>query len=88
MVDKDFDIESVIDIDSQIEELMLYRGLFPTPDGMTDEECERIVRDVIDEVSRERYVYDEEWPEDSGIDDWDMWEQDIIIEANKRLYDE
>lgn len=88
MVDKDFNIEDVVNIDEQIEEYMCFRNAFPTPVGMTDEECEQVVRNVMIEVSRRHYEYDEDFPEESGIDDWDMWEMDVINEANKRLYNE
>ena len=69
-----------VDIEEAINEF-LENGLIEW-DGETPthEEFCKILREIITEVTNIHYKYN-----DGKIEDWDIWEQDIIIEVNKRL---
>lgn len=69
-----------VDIEQTIEDVMLSDNLFW--DGITPskEQVEEIVRKVVTEVTEYHYSINA-----GEIEDWDIWEQDIMAEVNTIL---
>ena len=44
------------------------------------DDLEKIVRQVVKKVTKKHYAMN-----DGEIEDWDLWENDIIFEINKKL---
>lgn len=69
-----------VDIEQTIEDVMLSDNLYW--DGITpsEEQVEEIVRKVVTEVTEYHYSIN-----DGEIEDWDIWEQDIMAKVNDIL---
>lgn len=68
-------------IEETVEQIFL-DGNWPTPEGMTDDEFEGQVKKIVEKYTNEHFD-----PDEDEIDDYEEWEQDIII-ALRDLYDE
>ena len=68
------------DIEQTIEEVMQSDNLEWDGETPSYDEVEAIVREVVTKVTEFYYSMN-----DGEIDDWDMWEHDIICDVNARL---
>lgn len=73
-------------IKETVENIIL-SGDFISPEGMSYEDFEQKINEIVTRVTKQHYQIDEEYPEDSGIEDWDMWEQDIRIALAEEFED-
>jgi len=69
-----------VDVEQTVEEVLrsdniLWDGETPSYDQM-----EEIIREVVIQITDNHYSMN-----GGEIDDWDMWEQDIVCEVNDRL---
>jgi hypothetical protein len=69
-----------VDIEQTVEEVMQSDNLYWDGENPSYEEVEKIVRDVVKRVTERHYSMN-----DGEIDDWDVWEQDVMVEVNGRL---
>ena len=69
-----------VDIEQTVEEILQSDNLNWDGKKPTYEEMEKIVREVVTEITEAHYSMNE-----GEIDDWDMWEQDIMIKLNDIL---
>ena len=68
------------DLEQAVEEVMQSDNLFWDGENPSYDEVEKIVRDVVKRVTERHYSMN-----DGEIDDWDVWEQDVMVEVNGRL---
>ncbi len=69
-----------VDIEETVEEVMLSDRWYWDGEYPPYEEMKKIVREVVTKVTEFHYSHN-----DGEIDDWDVWEQDIVAELNERM---
>ena len=69
-----------VDIEQTVADIMLSDKLVWDGENPSYDELESIIRDIVTRVTEHHYSMN-----DGEIDDWDIWEQDIIYEIDRRL---
>lgn len=69
-----------VDIEETIDEVIQSSNLEWDGENPSYEEMESIIREVVTKVTEDHYSQN-----GGEIDDWDLWEYDVMYEINKRL---
>jgi hypothetical protein len=69
-----------VDIEQTVEEVLQSDNILWDGKTPSFEKVEGIVRDVVTKVTERHYSMN-----DGEIDDWQVWEHDIVSEVNNRL---
>jgi len=69
-----------VDIQETVEEILQSDKVYWNEDKFTFDEYEAIIRQAVEEVTESHYSMN-----DGEIDDWDMWESDVVLKANELL---